>query len=117
MNKINEQSNDHSKTLQDHHNHTLTIENFIEKYLPIKIQNQISNTVKVITDKKFKKHLEEFEATKFEELHSAIIEDDGDPALMEEMKNLVGDFTLQSTKKKYGSSKTVPSKFYRIHRF
>ena len=115
LNKIHEQSNGHSKTLQDHHNHTLTIENFIEKYLPIRIQTQISDTVKAITDKKLKKHLEEYEAAKYEELHSAILRDDGDPAIIKHMQNIAGDSTVQSPKRQLSSSKTMPSEFCKIH--
>lgn len=39
----------------------------MEKYLPIKVQTQISETLKVIPDKRFKKYLEQYEVAKYEE--------------------------------------------------
>jgi len=62
--KIKETLQVHTKTLEDHHNHSLTIENFMEKYIPITIQTQISDTLKSIIDKKMKKHLENYEVSK-----------------------------------------------------
>lgn len=72
----------HDKVLEDQKNHTLTIENFMEKYLPIKVQTQISETFKAIPDKKIRKYLELYESVKFEELHSAILDDTGNPEIL-----------------------------------
>ena len=44
----------HAKLLEDNKNNILTVENFVEKYLPIKIQTQISDTLKEVADKKTK---------------------------------------------------------------
>ena len=62
--KLKENLQIHTKTLEDHHNHSLTIENFMEKYVPITIQTQISDTLKSILDKKMRKHLDNYEISK-----------------------------------------------------
>lgn len=84
-NNINEIILNHSKTLEEHHNQSLTIENFMEKYMPIKVQTQISDTLKAIVDKKLRKNLENFETQKFEELHTLILSDNGDPSIISQL--------------------------------
>ena len=109
--QINKTLKKHTYVLEDHHNHSLTIENFMEKYIPIKIQSQISETMKSVLDKKAKKNLEAFNTHKFEQLHSAILEDDGNPAIHEQIKRLsVAIESLSSGNSKLiSSSKTLPS--------
>ena len=44
----------HEKSLVENKNQSITVENYVEKYLPIKIQTQISETLKEVADKKTK---------------------------------------------------------------
>jgi hypothetical protein len=103
---------DHIKILEDHHNHSLTIENFMEKYMPIKVQTQISETCKSFIDKRGKKHLEQHETIKFDELHAAILLDEGDPAIKKQMQALSNKYDAANTpvtdKRHLNSSKTLP---------
>ena len=106
---INQIILEHSRTLEDNKNHSLTIENFMEKYLPIKIQSQISDTVKAVTDKKSRKNLDLYEQHKYEELHSAILEDNGDPTIMTGLKRLATMDSKSVLSKQLNTSKTLPS--------
>ena len=40
--------------INEHYNHVLTIENFVEKYAPIRTQSQISDVLHTWLDKKYK---------------------------------------------------------------
>lgn len=81
--------------------------------MPIKIQTQISDTVKSFIDKKSKKYLEQYETVKFDELHSAILKDDGDPAIKDNMQMLENRYERSNepvdNKRNITSSKTMPS--------
>ena len=50
-------------------NHFAMVENFVEKYIPIRIQSQISETLNVIVPKEGKKRLDAFEHDKFSVMH------------------------------------------------
>lgn len=110
--KINDTLLEHSKTLEDHHNHTLTIENFLEKYLPIKVQSQISETLKAIGDKKSRRNLDQYESVKYEELHTAILEDTGHPEIIKQFQKLatISEPKFSDGQKQLNSSKTLPCK-------
>lgn len=64
------------------------VENFIEKYLPIKVQNQISETLAYVLMMKEKKKLEMFEKKKYGDLHFVVLEDQGYPNLEAEIKKI-----------------------------
>ena len=106
---INQIIAEHTKNLEDNKNHSITIENFMEKYLPIKIQSQISDTVKIVTDKKSRKNLDLYEQHKYEELHSAILEDNGDPSIVHNFKRMATFDPKSGFNKHLNTSKTLPS--------
>ena len=62
-------------------NEFMRLENFIEKYIPLRMQNQISETLDFILQQKDKNKLREFEEKKFLQLREVIIEDKGMPDL------------------------------------
>lgn len=70
-------------------NEFMRLENFIEKYVPLKMQNQISETLDFILNVKDKKQLRKFEDKKFTELRMNIIRDKGLPNLEAESKAVV----------------------------
>ena len=70
-------------------NEFLTLENFIEKYIPLKMQNQIAETLDNIFQVKEKKKLRKFEEKKFSELRSNIIADRGLPDLQRECRTII----------------------------
>ena len=65
-------------------NHLNMIENFVDKYLPIRVQSHISEILGNILEKGTDLHnkLESVEKKKFEELYDEILADDGIPNLM-----------------------------------
>jgi hypothetical protein len=110
MNQVNQTLHRHSKDIEYQHNQCLTIENFMEKYIPIKVQTQISETLKAVLDKKSLKYLDLFETQKFEHLHSAILDDDGNPAIADQVKKLSEAIeSLSSSTKKLSTSRTLQS--------
>ncbi len=54
-----------------------TVENFVEKYIPIRIQSQISETLGQVLPRSQLNKLENYEMEKFNELNLKILEDDG----------------------------------------
>lgn len=69
-------------------NHFAMVENFVEKYIPIRIQSQISETMNVIVPKDTKKKLEAFEHERFSTMHQTILEDDGVPHLYKHLRRI-----------------------------
>ncbi|CAI2385161.1 unnamed protein product [Moneuplotes crassus] len=90
--KINEILQAHTKKIEDQYNHTMTVENFMEKYIPITIQTQISDTLKSIIDKKMKRSLEHYETRKFNDLHKMILDDNGDPEIKNKIMEMAQKF-------------------------
>ena len=58
-------------------------ENFIEKYLPIKVQSMISDCLGNVLKFSQLTLLEEFEKIKYEKLYQALLKDDGTPKLVD----------------------------------
>ena len=60
------------------------VENFVEKYVPIRIQSQVGKTLHAVL-KPFVPHyiekLEEYEEEIFGEMHQVVLDDDGMPDL------------------------------------
>jgi hypothetical protein len=54
-------------------------DNYVEKYMPFKIQNIISETLQYILDKKTQKRLQEYEKKKFTSMNLALLNDNGKP--------------------------------------
>lgn len=55
--------------VDNHGNHFAMVENFVEKYVPIRIQSTISEVLSFILPYKEKNKLTEFEKKRFGELH------------------------------------------------
>ena len=54
---------------ENHANHFAMIENFVEKYIPIRIQSQISMTLNQILPESNRDLLYNYEKDKFREMH------------------------------------------------
>ena len=82
-----------------------TIERFIEKYIPITIQSQISETLGAVLTRPFLNKLEHFEQEKFKTLNEDVLSDNAIglnnemKALLEDLVNFTQKFTLFSQKK------------------
>jgi len=63
-------------------NEFMRLENFMEKYLPLKIQNQISQTLNGVLPANQRGRIKEYEDTKFLELREYLIHDVGLPDLV-----------------------------------
>ena len=70
-------------------NEFLRLENFMEKYLPLKIQNQISQTLNGVMPANQRGRIKEYEDTKFLELREQLIHDKGLPDLVVETNKIV----------------------------
>ncbi len=70
-------------------NEFLRVENFLEKYLPLKVQNQISHTLNYVIEPKSKWRLRDYEDQKFMELREHMLEDRGLPDIEGEVKNII----------------------------
>ena len=66
-----------------------TVENFVEKYVPIRIQSQISETLEAVLQRSYLNRLENFEMEKYKQLNLAILEDDGTSNLTEIMRDVM----------------------------
>lgn len=62
------------------------VENFVEKYIPIRIQSTVSEVLAYIMPYKEKLKLTEYDKKKYGELHQIILDDDGIPRLAEQLK-------------------------------
>ena len=73
-----------SKEIAISENHLNMIENFIDKYLPIRVQSHFSEMLGNLYEPGTDMHirLEAIEKKKFEELYDEILADDGIPNLM-----------------------------------
>ena len=76
MDKLKHELNTVKNDLEENRNRTATTENYLEKYLPLRIQNIISenfhNTFESVIRRKFVK----FEKLKYEKLNDVILKDD-----------------------------------------
>jgi hypothetical protein len=72
-------------------NEFMRVENFLEKYLPLKVQNQISSTLTVVLPGKDRGRLREYEDHKFLELRENLILDKGLPDLEKEVDKIVNN--------------------------
>ncbi len=70
-------------------NEFLRLENFIEKYIPLRMQNTVSECLDFVLQVKEKKRLRDFEEKKFFELRNLIIEDKGLPNLLAEVRGII----------------------------
>lgn len=79
-------------TVMDYYsNEFMRVENFLEKYLPLKVQNQISSTLTVVLPGKDRGRLREYEDHKFLELRENLLLDKGLPDLEKEVDKIVNN--------------------------
>lgn len=74
------------ETSELHENHFSMVENFTEKYIPIRIQSQISETLRALLSSNMTDKLDDYEETAMQEMHQRILDDDGVPTLIEDMR-------------------------------
>eukprot|EP00347_Sterkiella_histriomuscorum_P014931 403358959 len=79
------------KLLDIKDNQVQTIENFIEKYVPIRVQSQISEILNEVMSGKQLELLEEVEKKKFDELHQVLLLDSGVANLLQQIKSMNAD--------------------------
>jgi len=64
------------------------VENFVEKYIPVRIQSQISETLQTVLPYKEIETLLKYEKDKFKDLHQTILDDDGIPDLFKSLRQI-----------------------------
>eukprot|EP00347_Sterkiella_histriomuscorum_P008817 403343633 len=89
LNEVKDQLYSINKVMDEFSNEFLRVENYIEKYIPLRMQNTISETLDNVLQVKDKKKLREYEEKKFFELRNNIIEDKGLPNLIDEIKGII----------------------------
>ena len=52
-----------------HENHFAMVENFVEKYIPVRIQSQISETLRRLLGEEDLRELDRYEEEKFHRMH------------------------------------------------
>lgn len=70
-------------------NLTKSLENWIEKYQPLKIQHQITDTLRECLNRKGKMKLVDYDRQVCETLRSRILTDMGNPLLKEKVLDLI----------------------------
>lgn len=88
---VGEQIDDFKKRNDNNTNHFAMVENFIEKYLPLQIQSQISQTLQSCLPFQAQKQLELYEIKKNKELHQVVLDDDGIPDLFTGLQRITFD--------------------------
>eukprot|EP00347_Sterkiella_histriomuscorum_P004867 403358786 len=88
------------KELDEKTNQFNTVENFVEKYIPIRIQSQISETLACILNRAQLNKLENFEMEKFQQLNMVILEDDGSADLKQIMRELLKEVIREQEEEK-----------------
>jgi len=68
-----------------------TLANFCEKYIPLQTQNAISTTLHGFMNSVQQARLEDYEFSKFGELHEIILDDDGEPHLDKRKESIIAE--------------------------
>lgn len=76
------------ENLENNTNHFAMVENFIEKYIPVRIQSQISESLHKVLPERECKQLQKYERIRFRDLHATILDDDGIPDLISQLKQI-----------------------------
>lgn len=78
---------------ENHENHFAMVENFVEKFIPVRIQSQISETLNealkgndAVLDR-----LYTYEKGRLLEMHQVILDDDGAPNLINQLRDIQFD--------------------------
>jgi hypothetical protein len=69
-------------------NQIVSHDNYYEKYLPIRVQSQINDTLKSILEGKLRRRLELYDNDKSKILYQALLCDDGTGDIINQMRNL-----------------------------
>ena len=69
-------------------NKLMTMEHFIDKYIPIRIQQQIGETLNTVGTRTILQKLENFEMEKYKNLNEVVLDDEKHPELLERAKKL-----------------------------
>lgn len=77
-----------------------TVENFVEKYIPIRIQSQISETLNSVLPRSYLNKLDNYEMEKFNELNMKILEDDGSANLAGIMREIMKEVMIEQEEAK-----------------
>lgn len=73
------------------------LENYIEKYVPLQIQNALSKSLNGYVSPQQKIRLEDYEVKVFSELHDIILKDDGIPNIDEQREEITKEINLKLT--------------------
>ena len=87
--QISRQAEAHTKlrtVSENYENHYALIENFVEKYVPIQIQQTITENLQQVMTDQMRKQYAPFEKKRTGELHEVILQDDGIPKLADTLK-------------------------------
>ena len=79
-----------------------TTENYLEKYLPIFTQSQISESLHHCLPSTNKRKLSVFEEKRFRDMNNEVLQDDGNPDLQKRMQSMYT--ILETTVKRYARS-------------
>ena len=66
----------------------MTMEHFIDKYVPIRIQQQLGETLTAVGNTNLIQKLETFEMEKYKSLNEEVLDDEKNPELLERAKML-----------------------------
>ena len=81
------------ENLEANTNHFIMVENFIDKYMPLRIQNQIAEMIEqVFPEMKFKLH--EYNSKTVECFHKIIMDDEGVPKILQKIKEVRHDIQM-----------------------
>jgi hypothetical protein len=69
-------------------NKMMTMEHFIDKYVPIRIQQQIGETLEAVGGRSIIQKLETFEMEKYKNLNEEVLDDEKHPELLDRAKKL-----------------------------
>ena len=73
----------------------MSLESYVEKYMPLKIQHQMAETVMEVLDKKAKLKFYELNHTMAEALREEIIKDTGHPKLKAKCLDLISKLRVE----------------------
>ncbi|CDW79604.1 UNKNOWN [Stylonychia lemnae] len=96
MKAVNDQLNFLSTENDENKNANKSLENWVEKYQPLRIQNQISETLKECLNRKGKMKLIDYDYKINEVLRQKILDDHGNPMLKEKVLDLMTRYERES---------------------
>lgn len=77
--------------LEYNQNHYMLIENYVEKYIPITIQEAITNNVRTFISREGQKQLDYYIKSRKKELHGVILDNDELPDVVYKMNSIRKD--------------------------